>query len=347
MKKYFSFQWHITDECDQRCQHCYIFSEDRDKQPASMTWEQMQAVLSNCKDMCATYDRVPYLYITGGDPILHPGFWRLLELLKKDEIPFTIMGNPFHLDDAACRELKAHGCRRYQLSLDGMRETHDWFRKPGSFDCTLEKIRCINDAGVCSVIMTTVSDRNIDEIPDIIDTVVAFDVGVYAFARYCPTSSDKTSNITPERYRELLAACDRKFKDHEKAGCRTRFNKKDHLWTLYAYETGTFSIPETAREGMIYRGCNCGNGHLTILPTGDIYACRRVGNSKVGNVFEDRIADVWIGPMEAYREYTKFEKCAQCELLAWCRGCPAVASGADGDFYASDPQCWKAVSQCP
>lgn len=25
MKQYFSFQWHITDECDQRCKHCYIF----------------------------------------------------------------------------------------------------------------------------------------------------------------------------------------------------------------------------------------------------------------------------------------------------------------------------------
>ena len=45
----------------------------------------------------------------------------------------------------------------YQLSLDGMRETHDWFRKPGSFDCTLEKIGCIKRAGIRSVIMTTVS----------------------------------------------------------------------------------------------------------------------------------------------------------------------------------------------
>ena len=45
---------------------------------------------------------------------------------------------------------------------------------------------------------------------------------------------------------------------------------------------------------MIYGGCNCGNCHLTILPTGDLYACRRVQNSKVGNVFEDRIADVWV-----------------------------------------------------
>ena len=39
--------------------------------------------------------------------------------------------------------------------------------------------------------------------------------------------------------------------------------------------------------------------------------------------------------------FLKFEKCSRCELLAWCRGCPAVASGKHGNFYAADPQCWK------
>ena len=92
---------------------------------------------------------------------------------------------------------------------------------------------------------------------------------------------------------------------------------------------------------MIYGGCNCGNCHMTILPTGDVYACRRVQNSKVGNVFDDRLADLWVCEMEAYREYDRFKKCAKCELRPWCRGCPAVANGANGDFYAADPQCWK------
>lgn len=153
MKQYFSFQWHITDECDQRCKHCYIFSEDNCKKLDAMTWEQMRDVVDNCCDMCEMYDRLPYFYITGGDPILHPDFWRLLGLLKERDIPFTIMGNPFHLTDEVCKQLKSYGCQKYQLSLDGMRETHDWFRKPGSFDCTLEKISCIKNAGIRSVIV--------------------------------------------------------------------------------------------------------------------------------------------------------------------------------------------------
>ncbi len=341
MESYFSFQWHITDECDQRCKHCYIFAEDTGKCPDAMNHEQMGAVLENCLDFCETYGRQPYFYLTGGDPILHPEFWTLLGRFKEMGIPFTIMGNPFHLTEDVCRRLKDCGCVRYQMSLDGTEETHDWFRKPGSYRSTLGKIGMINAAGIRSVIMTTVSGRNIDEVPEIIDAVAAAGVKVYAFARYCPTSQEKDTNIKPERYRKLLADCDEIFRAYENAGCETYFNRKDHLWTLFDYEKGSFRIPEDAEEGMIYGGCNCGNGHLTILPTGEVYACRRVQNSRVGNVFRDRLAELWVTKMEEYRDYEKFGKCSRCRLLPWCRGCPAVAAGSSGgDFYAEDPQCW-------
>lgn len=343
MKSYFSFQWHITDDCDQRCKHCYIFSGDNCKKIDSMTWEQIKSTFYNCLDFCKVYNRLPYFYLTGGDPILHPDFWRLLELFHENSVPFTIMGNPFHINDEVCGRLKSLGCEKYQMSLDGLRETHDWFRKPGSFDCTLEKVGCINRAGIRSVIMTTVSKKNMGEITGIIDEVVKAGVNVFAFSRYVPCGGELDDSMTPQEYRALPAACDKKFKEYEAAGCDTYFNKKDHLWTLYEYETGEFKLPEEA-DGKIHGGCNCGNCHITILPTGDIYACRRVAESRVGNnIFEDRLADVWVTSMECYREYTKFSKCARCELLAYCRGCPAVAKGTNDDFYAADPQCWKEI----
>lgn len=66
-------------------------------------------------------------------------FWDILALLQERNIPFTILGNPFHLTDEVCRRLKEYGCDKYQLSIDGMRETHDAIRKSGSFDTTVEK----------------------------------------------------------------------------------------------------------------------------------------------------------------------------------------------------------------
>ena len=95
---------------------------------------------------------------------------------------------------------------------------------------------------------------------------------------------------------------------------------------------------------MIYGGCGCGSGHLSILPTGDLYACRRFP-SRVGNALTDRMADVWLCEMERYRDFAKFKKCVDCELMPWCRGCPAVACGTSGGFYDADPQCWKEIER--
>lgn len=86
---------------------------------------------------------------------------------------------------------------------------------------------------------------------------------------------------------------------------------------------------------------------MSILPNGDAFACRRVGNSKVGNVFHDRLTDLWLGPTEQFRRFDRFSKCSNCELLRWCRGCPTVAFGSTGNFYAADPQCWHDVSHNP
>ncbi len=341
MEHYFAFQWHITDTCDQRCQHCYIFAEDNLIQTKEMSLDQMKTVLKNCEDMCREMNRHPYFYITGGDPILHKDFWTLLGLLKKREIPFTILGNPFHLNDEVCERLKSFGCERYQLSIDGLRDTHDAIRKPGSFDTTIEKIRCIRKAGIRSVIMTTVSNTNSHEVPEIINLVVENQVDVFAFARYCPTSFDKHTHMTPHEYRDLLEVCWNRFELYKDLG--TVFNLKDHLWTLFLHEKGLFTPPGGLETDTLYDGCNCTRNHLTILPSGDVYACRRF-DSKVGNVFKDRLYGIFTGRnMGCYRDHRKLEKCSKCELLRFCRGCPAVAYGYTGNYFAADPQCWKDV----
>ena len=232
------------------------------------------------------------------------------------------------------------------MSIDGLEETHDYFRKPGSFKITLEKIKCINDAGINSVIMTTVSGTNINEIPEIIDLVVKYEVAIFAFARYCCTSLEKAkkegTHIEPKDYRDLLDKCYKKIEKYRAdENCKTYFNLKDHLWTLYLYEEGKFKIDQNLDPNLIYDGCHCGSGHFTILPNGDLYACRRM-ESKVGNIFEDKsLYEVWNSKnMEEYRKWNDFEKCKTCELLRFCRGCPAVSYGYTHNMYSADPQCW-------
>lgn len=337
---YFAFQFHITDSCDQRCEHCYIFSEGHEKL-VEMPFEKVVYVIDQAREMCGLTNTLPYFFITGGDPILHSRFWDILEYLHQHEIPFTILGNPFHLTDDVCQHLKSLGCESYQLSIDGMANTHDLIRKPGSFKTTIEKISVLKRNGIEAAIMTTVSGTNKDEIPDIIDIVVENHADSFSFARYCPTSQEKSTHLSPLEYRELLDRIWRKFEEHKDKG--TAFGLKDHLWKLYLYEEGLLKIPEEIDENKIYDGCHCGQSHITILPTGDVMACRRFENH-LGNVFKETLVDIWKGDkIKEFKKLSLFKKCKDCELLIFCRGCPAVAYGYHHNFYASDPQCWKDI----
>lgn len=337
----FSFQWHITEECDQRCKHCYIYAADRNLVPDTMSWEDIVETLDRCQDFCEALDLTPAFQITGGDPLIHPDFWTLAELLHKRKLPFSILGNPNHLTPEICRRLKKLGCRRYQMSIDGTEKTHDALRRPGSYQQTLARIPMLRKAHIETAIMTTVSAANIDEVPDIMAAVVAAKADIYAFARYCPNLPGETNGIKPLRYRQLLKDCHRNAEFYRLNGSKTWFARKDHLWMLHDYEARLITLPEDQDKDIISDGCNCGVNHLTIRPNGDIWACRRVPESRVGNILEDDLALIWSENMDEYRQYERFEKCASCELMAWCRGCPAVAKSTGGSFYSPDPQCWK------
>lgn len=339
--EYFAFQWHITEACDQRCKHCYIYALGSHAGFRQMGGDDMDTVLANIKEFGRKARRTPYLYITGGDPILHPGFWSLAEKLRAGQIPFAIPGNPFHLDDDVCRRLSEYGCRKYQLSLDGLEVTHDRIRRPGSFRETIEAIPCLQRAGMTVAIMATVSKWNYREMPELIDVVVKHKADVFAFARYCPDADSKDACCSPEAYKWMLEQCWERFERYK--GGPTWFNLKDHLWTLFKYEKGLFNPADYPGDDTVYDGCNCGNCHLTILSDGAVYACRRM-ESKVGNALRDDLYDLFVGEkMDAYRKYEEFEKCSRCELLHFCRGCPAVAYGYYGSMYAPDPQCWKQI----
>ncbi len=80
MPSHFPFQWHITDACDQRCRHCYIYAEGAPPQ-VTMPYETTEFVVAQMLALCERIGREPYVYLTGGDPILHPDFWRIIALL--------------------------------------------------------------------------------------------------------------------------------------------------------------------------------------------------------------------------------------------------------------------------
>ena len=332
----FAIQWHITERCDQRCKHCYIYNGNSIVN-SELSLETLKIVVNDFVQCCEKMGKKPIISVTGGDPLLYPQIWEFLDLLHSNFVEFSILGNPFHLDDEVATKLKALGCFNYQMSLDGLKNTHDFIRKPGSFDATLDKLGCLDRVGLHSTIMTTISKTNISEIAELVPILVEAKTKNFGFARYCPSEDDKNLTVSPEEYKEFLEVIWKVFEEYK--DCKTRFSLKDYLWKLFLYEKGLFNT--SYDEDIIFDGCHCGISHMTILPNGSVYACRRC-ESLIGKVPEQSLYDIFFSEqLDEYRQFEKFEKCFSCELLRFCRGCPAVAKCATGDFYSPDPQCWR------
>ena len=335
-KKAFGLQWHITEKCEQRCKHCYIFN-GREHDFCELSIEELKRIVDDFVETTSKMDKTPVLTITGGDPLLYCNIWEFLELLYNKKIKFAILGNPFHLTKEVAIRLKELGCYNYQMSIDGLKETHDYMRKKGSFDETLDKVELLNNVGLHTSIMTTVSKLNVNEIPLLVPIIVKAGVKNYGFARYCPNPGDNDVMLTPEEYKKFLEKMWNVYLEYKETG--TRFALKDHLWKLFLYEKGLYDINFLGDD--ILDGCHCGISHMTILSNGLVYACRRC-ESPIGKVPEQSLYDIFFGKkIEEYRKFNQFQKCKDCELLRFCRGCPSVAKCATGDFYAPDPQCWK------
>ena len=239
-QKYFGLQWHITDSCDQRCKHCYIYAGKDLCKNNDLPFEKLSVILQDFIITCKKMKRTPFISVTGGDPLLYKNVWDFVELLKQNNIKFAILGNPFHITDEVAMKLKDYGCINYQMSLDGLEATHDFIRKKGSFTATLSKLNCLRKAGIATTIMATVSKSNIDEIPNLVDTVVKYEVDNFAFARYCPNPDDFQNIVSAEEYHEFLGTMWEKFISYKDS--HTKFVLKDHLWTLFLYENGLFNI---------------------------------------------------------------------------------------------------------
>ena len=210
-QKYFGLQWHITDSCDQRCKHCYIYAGKDLYKNNDLPLEKLSEILQDFVTTCKKMKRKPFISVTGGDPLLYKDVWDFFTLLKQNNIKFAILGNPFHITNEVANRLKDYGCINYQMSLDGLEETHDFIRKKGSFTATLSKLNCLKQAGIATTIMTTVSKTNINEIPDLVDVIVKYEVDNFAFARYCPNPDDFKNIVTSEEYHEFLGKMWKKF----------------------------------------------------------------------------------------------------------------------------------------
>jgi selenobiotic family peptide radical SAM maturase len=87
-------------------------------------------------------------------------------------------------------------------------------------------------------------------------------------------------------------------------------------------------------------GCGAAFSFVTILPDGEVHACRKFP-SEIGNILKSSLLDIY-NSKKASRYRLGSEACSKCSLKPYCGGCLAITSGQGEDIFRNkDPYCFK------
>ena len=105
--------------------------------------------------------------LTGGEPLLHPDFLKMVDLLREKGLGLTIETNGLLLTETLARYLKEKSTLRLiSVSLDGAcPETHDAFRGvKGSFEKACRAIRYLAEVGYRPQVIMSLHEDNVAEV---------------------------------------------------------------------------------------------------------------------------------------------------------------------------------------
>lgn len=323
-------------------------SQVQETRPTEMDTSACLGVLDHIHTSFTSLGVGVEINLTGGDPLLRMDIAELIAHATELGMKVGILGNPSLLTEKRASELKKAGLQAYQVSIDGMEQTHDRIRgKKGAFCSAVGAIRLLNKMQIKTKVMFTLNRLNVDELIQVIELVTNELVDSFGFARTIPigAASLEMSAFSPTEYRDLLMKVDAIYSSLEAQGVKTRFSRKDNLWRLLHWEMGKFA-PRKGNDGIVRGGCSVGYKALTISPEGIVYACPRLP-VPVGDIHAQSILDIFLesDTLENLRCIEQHEKCSHCPLFLYCRGCPAMAYAVMGDYFAGDPQCWLEVDQ--
>ena len=315
---FFTLQWHITHRCNLRCSHCY-----QDDYSAFSSRKSLEAVLNQYSRLLEEYGFKGYLNITGGEPLAHPDLFWLLEEAGNRGITTAVLTNGTLIGRREAAELKRLDVDYVQVSLDGLRETHDKIRGEGSFDLAIRGIRELKAQGIYVTVAFTAQRENHKELGRLADFCNNLGADKLWFDRVVIPKNEDKNNLSLSS-KEYSALC-------RKA---SRLNRQGKISCARALQF----IPCKGKN--IY-SCNAGSRLLAILADGTVMPCRRLP-IEVGNVTQSELLTIYRESPELIklRKSEIPEKCKPCKYAQSCRGgSKCIACAKSGRYDIPDPDC--------
>lgn len=303
--------WECTLRCNINCLHCGSDCHSDYK------LKDMPAAdfLKVTKEISQHYNANKIMVvITGGEPLLRNDLEECGKELYNQGFPWGFVTNGFALTETRFRNLINSGLRSMTISLDGLKESHNWLRgNSNSYDKAIAAIKILcAEKNFTFDVVTCVNQRNIDELPEIKKLLLEMGVKRWRIFTICPIGRAKENpllDISDEQFVGLMNF----IKDTRK---ETLIN------TSYGCEGFLGNFETEARDGYFF--CRAGVNIASVLADGSICACPNINrnNFTQGNIYSDNFIEVWNSKFQKMRdrEWTKTGICADCKEFKWCRG---------------------------
>jgi len=309
--------WESTLRCNLRCRHCGSSCEA--KSPVDeLSHEEILRVVD---EIAQDFDpRRIFVSITGGEPLLRPDLYDVVERMSRVGMRSCIVTNGTLLGACEAARLFDCGMRTVTVSVDGAREQHEAVRGKGTYRKTLAALTRAREAGFEIVeAITCVRPANLHQLEEVERNVRGAGANQWRLITIDRMGRqaghiDREMWLDPSQVNHLLDFIERRRRELRGTG--------DHFGVQFS--CGGFLGPR--RELAVRPGdgqCFAGLCVASILSDGRVGACPSLPRSwSQGSVREQRLSEIWRTRFQAYRDvdWRRTGICADCAWFDVCLG---------------------------
>ncbi len=342
--------WNLIRRCNLTCKHCYSISADRDF-PGELDLDEVYTVMDDLKSF-----GVPVLILSGGEPLLRPDIFSISERAKALGFYVGLSTNGTLIEPGNIDAIAAVGYDYVGVSIDGMRATHDKFRrKEGAFDASIRGIELCHDRGIKVGLRFTMTQDNARELPELLALMdeLAVDKFYLSHLNYAGRGDrNRKFDVVHQTTRWAMDLLfERCWRDVE-AGRDTEFvtgnNDADGVYLLgWVREHFPERLDHVRTRLVKWGGNSSGVNVANIDNLGNVHPDTFWWHYNLGNVRERPFSEIWTDvsdPLMAGLKSTPRPvkgRCGACAHLDICGGNTRVrAHQTTGDLWAEDPACY-------
>jgi len=332
MKQPFYIQWHITNVCNLRCQHCY---QDDFSTTHDLGWPSLKEVSDRILEAMKAWNRTACIHLTGGEPLLKPELFPLLDYLNQqpalDEL--GLITNGLCMDREMVKRLSPFSkLIKIKVSLDGAdAETNDAIRGRGVFEKLLENLSLLKmEQRFEIILMFTLMKGNCRNLSSILTLFQELGVDGLILERFIPWGRGRArlgDVLEKEQWADVIKTLSDFFS--------TETDERD----FFPFQAFYVRQHEGEME-LLGAPCVVGVDGLCVMPDGTVFPCRRFPVS-MGNLRQHSLKEIWetseLLKVLGRRKNLK-GKCGYCDIED-CRGCRSLSFSLTGDYLAEDSHC--------